>query len=104
VEAVETRLCLVDHFIRRGSPSFGKARGNLFLIRRTGIRSAEVPYLAGVLAERDGERETAADQYRRALRLDPAHEGAWERLAKLEALTDEDRQRLERMWPGRGSR
>jgi tetratricopeptide (TPR) repeat protein len=101
-EEAKTRACIVEHFMRLGRPSYGKARANLFLLRQLapGFTWAEIPALAGQLAALEGEREDAAQSYRRALALDAANRRSWAGLAELDALTAEDREIFGRMWPG----
>lgn len=100
VETADAKACLAEHYIRRGTPSLAKARANVNFLRRRGLIWPEIPYLSGVIAERQRETDNAVRNYREALEIDVAHRKSWQRLARLKRLTDDDRATFERLWPG----
>jgi len=100
VKAAPAQTCLVELYIRHGIASLGKAQAKLNELRRAGVVSAELPSLAGSIAERQREPEDAEKQYRKALALDVAHRRSWDALAALDVLTPADLEVFHRLWPG----
>jgi predicted Zn-dependent protease len=100
VKAAPAQACLARLYIQAGVPSLGKAEAKVNEMRRAGVIWAEVPTIAGLIAERQREPDTAEEQYRKALGLDVAHRPAWDALAALDVLTPEDVTTFQRLWPG----
>ena len=100
-ELAETMRYALEHsYILRGRASYNKARANLGIMRRQGLLRADVPYIAGILADRQNKRDRAAGQYRRALELDAAHRPSWDQLIHHKALDPDERALFQKLWPG----
>jgi Tfp pilus assembly protein PilF len=104
VKAAPAQACLARAYISSGVPSLGKAEAKVNEMRRQGVIWADVPTIAGQIAERQREPDTAEEQYRKALVLDVAHRPAWDALAALDVLTPEDLETFHRLWPGQEPR
>jgi tetratricopeptide (TPR) repeat protein len=99
LEEARVRGCLFDLHLRRGPTSRNRAKGAVYVLRRMPLQWSRAAYMAGQLAEREGKRTDAVGYYREAISLDPADLQSWRRLERLGALTGDEREKYQLLWP-----
>ncbi len=93
--------CLVEFHLKRGPSALTRAKTAMFYLRRFALQSSTIEYLDGQVALRDNRPSDALSRFRMAIELDPVHREAWRQVAKSGRLTAAERQRFQKIFPGR---
>ena len=82
---VSSELCEQRAARRMAAGDYAGVLEDLGIVEETRPRDAGVQYRMGLALENLGRRDEASARYRRAVRIDPAHDAAARRLAELPA-------------------